>query len=165
MTARRILSTLFERMRPTAAAVEAPADVTAAPTVLVCRTHDEVNADLARSWCDANGMEFRLAGQRDPLLPEDACALVLDVHHLGLDAGERAQFLERLCRLLPPYPVAVASYDLDSNVKNRLLARGCFLFRHLKSELFYQLAAAIWDERACRAVDSGSRLRLSLPAR
>lgn len=148
MIACQMLKTFFDRLRP-AVAVAAPlTEAQPATRVLVCRTHDEVNADLARSWCDDNGIDFRLAGRRDPLFPEDAAALVLDVNHLGLDAGERTQFVERLCQLLPPYPVAVVSYDLAWEVKKLLRARGWLIFRHVKRQIFYELAAVRGDD--CR---------------
>jgi hypothetical protein len=149
MIACQILRTLFERMRrPRLRGLiqEAATEDPPPPTVLVCRTHDEVNAELARAWCDDCGMDFRPADQREPLLPDDARALVIDLNHLGLDSRERVQFVERLCHVLPPYPVAVASYDLTPAAKSMLLSRGWLIFRHIDRRLFYELAGTLTDE-------------------
>jgi hypothetical protein len=111
--------------------------------VLVCRTHDEVNADLARSWCDENGFFFELATQRDPVFPDGARALVIDVNHLGLDFSQRSKYLNRLCHVLPQYPAAVASYELESEVRDLLQASGWLVFRFIQKRLFYELATVI----------------------
>ncbi len=164
MSACQLLRTLFGRMRPTEVGSPTSTEVASATPLLVCRTHDEVNAALARSWCDDNGLEFRLASQRDPLLPPDAQALVLDVNHLGLDARERREFVERLCQLLPPYPVAIASYDLRPGIKRLLAARGWLISRHVRWQIFYELAAALGEN--CRPprrrLAAGEKIRRNL---
>jgi hypothetical protein len=112
--------------------------------VVGCRTNDEVNADLANTWCHERGLVCRLADQRDELFLPDACALVLDFNHLFWGRNERAQFVEQLCQALPPYPVAVASYDLDAQEKTALRMRGFLIFRRMDRDLFDELAHIIW---------------------
>ena len=114
--------------------------------VIVCRTNDEVNADLARSWCDDHGMDFQPADQRDELFPAEACALAIDLNHLAWGPSERAQFVERLNDVVPPYPVAVASYDLDHAAQGALAARGFFMVRRIEREVFDKLAQAVGSE-------------------
>jgi hypothetical protein len=114
--------------------------------VIVCRTNDEVNADLARSWCEDQGLDFRPADQRDELFPKDAWALAIDLDHLALGPTERRQLVDRLYNALPTYPVAVASYDLEPEVKTALRDRGVLVFRRIDRQLFYELAAAIASE-------------------
>src|SRR5262245_8835701 len=112
-------------------------------SVIVLRTHDVVNADLARSWCDEHGLLLQLADQRDELFPAEAGALVIDLDHLALRLSDRLSFVQRLCRALPPYPVATASYDLDSATIGSLRSRGVLVFRRIERQLFYELAAAV----------------------
>jgi hypothetical protein len=114
--------------------------------VVVCRTHDEVNADLARSWCEDQGLDFQPTDQRDELFPKNVWAMAIDLDHLDLRPTERRQFVERLYTALPTYPVAVASYDLDPEVKGALTDRGVLVFRRIDRQLFYELSAAITSE-------------------
>jgi hypothetical protein len=114
--------------------------------VIVCRTNDEVNADLARSWCEDQGLDFQPADQRDELFPKDAWALAIDLDHLALGPMERHRLVERLYTALPTYPVAVASYDLDPEAQGALRDRGVLVFRRIDRQLFYELAAAIDSE-------------------
>jgi hypothetical protein len=120
--------------------------------VIVCRTTDEVNADLARSWCDDHGLECQLADQRDGLFPTEACAIAIDLNDCVLGPKDRSQLVEWLCKTLLPYPIAVASYDLSPEVKNALRTRGMLVFRRIERRLFYELAAAIEFDRAEFAV-------------
>jgi len=124
----------------------------ASKRVLVCRTNDEVNADLARTWCDDHGLECQLADQRNELFPAEAYAIAIDLNDCVLGPKDRSQLVERLCKALPPYPIAVASYDLSPEVKNALRARGMLVFRRIERRLFYELAAAIECNRAEFAV-------------
>src|SRR5262249_611010 len=83
--------------------------------VIVLRTHDEVNVAWAGLWCDRLGLVLQQADQRDALFPAGA-SLAIDLNHLGMDAKERASFVRRLGIVPLPYPVAVASYDLDAQI-------------------------------------------------
>src|SRR5439155_12549683 len=111
--------------------------------VIVLRTNDVVNADLARSWCDEHGLLLQLTDQRDELFPAQAAALVIDLDHLALRPSERVYLVERLCHALPAYPVAVASYNLDSDDIGRLLSRGVLVFRRIERHLFYEVGTAL----------------------
>jgi hypothetical protein len=110
--------------------------------VIVLRTHDEVNVAWARLWCDRLGLVLQQADQRDALFPAGA-GLAIDLDHLGMDAKERAAFVRRLAIVPLPYPVAVASYDLDAEMKRALKAQGVLLFRRVGRHLFHELAKAI----------------------
>ncbi len=110
--------------------------------VVVCRTNDEVNVDLACAWCDEHGLVCRQADQRDELFFPDAHALVLDLNHLTWGPTERAQLVEQLCHALLPYPVAIASYDLDVQEKSALEVRGFLVFRRIDRQLLDALARA-----------------------
>ena len=57
--------------------------------IIVCRTNDEVNADMAGTWCGEHDLVCRPADQRDPLFPKDAGALAVDLNHLGCTPAER----------------------------------------------------------------------------
>jgi hypothetical protein len=126
--------------------------------VIVLRTHDEVNAAWARLWCDQLGLVLQQADQRDALFPAGA-ALAIDLDQLGMDAKERAAFAERLGLVPLPYPVAVASYDLDAEMKRALKARGVLVFRRIGRHLFHELAKAIGiaTERSATIIDVAPR--------
>lgn len=111
--------------------------------VIVLRTNDVVNADLAQTWCEEHDLVLRVTDQRDELFPAEAGAVVIDLGHLALRSREREALVERLRHALPPYPVAVASYDLDPRAITSLRARGILVFRRIERHLFYQLASAI----------------------
>jgi hypothetical protein len=153
MIAVRILGTLMDSLRkafPARTRAASSMEQPPAPPVLVCRTHDEVNAELARAWCEDHGLDCQLASGRDPLLPDRARALVIDVNHLDLDSRQRGIFLERLCQTLPPYPVVIASYEVSPELRARFLARGWLIFRYVESRLFYELTASLsWASGAC----------------
>src|SRR5437667_12359431 len=108
--------------------------------IIYYRSNDEVNVELARSWCAELRMGIQIADQRDELFPSDAAAVAIDVNHLALRPLERAQFVRRLCNVLLPYPVAVACYDLEREVKVALEARGWFVFRRIERDMFHELA-------------------------
>src|SRR5262245_59283664 len=74
--------------------------------VIVLRTHDEVNADLARSWCEEHDLVLQVNNQKDELFPSEAIAIAIDLGHLALRPRERQDMVERLRHALPPYPVA-----------------------------------------------------------
>jgi hypothetical protein len=111
--------------------------------VVVLRTNDVVNADLARLWCDEHGLLLQVVDQRDELFPAEAWAMVIDLDHLALKPSERAHFVERLVHVLPPCPVAVASYNLEPPTMAALRDRGMLVFRRLERQLFYELASSI----------------------
>jgi hypothetical protein len=102
-----------------------------------------VHADLARLWCDDHGLVLQVADQRDELLPAEAWALVIDLDHLGLTSSERVRLVERLHHVLPPYPVAVASYNLEPPSMASLRERGVMVCRRIERQLFYELANSI----------------------
>jgi len=106
------------------------------------RSHDEVNIALARSWCDQHDQAFQLADARDELFPHNAIAIAIDLDYLGLGPTERGRFVQRLCSALLPYPLAVASYDLDRDLTSTLAARGVLVFRKTGGQLFQALAKA-----------------------
>jgi hypothetical protein len=113
------------------------------PKVVVWRTNDEVNADLAQTWCDEHGLDWRPAEARDELFPSDAVALAIDLNHLARGPRERAEYVDRLCRALPTYPVALASYDLEASEKKLLRARGFLVCRCFNRQLFDELGRAL----------------------
>ena len=121
---------------------------TTSRTVIICRTNDEVNADLVYSWCDSHGVDFQRTDQRDELFPAEASAIAIDLNHLSFGPKERSQFIERLCRAAIPYPVAVASYDLNSELMAKLRARGISVFRRIEPQLLYRLVTAVGRGRA-----------------
>jgi hypothetical protein len=108
--------------------------------VVICKTIDEVNIDLARRWCDEDGLIFRLADPADDLFPAGVSAMVIDLNHLALQPRERVHFVERLANLVPPYPVAVASYDLEPEAIETLKGQGYLVFRRIERQMFYELA-------------------------
>jgi len=113
-------------------------------TVIVCRTNDEVNAALARSWCDDNA-GFQLTDQRDELF----CRGLRDCHRPQppcYRAKERTPFVERLCKMCS-LSCGVACYNLSPKI---WLAQssGMLLFRRIERPLFYRLVAAIDYDRA-----------------
>jgi len=116
--------------------------------VIICKTNDEVSIDLARTWCDEDGLVFQLAGQGDRLFPAGGAAMVIDLNHLALRPIERAQLVDRLAKVLPPYPVGIASYDLEPEMMDTLKARGMLVFRRIERQLFYDLAKASWPKRS-----------------
>jgi hypothetical protein len=120
-----------------------PNEELAMKNVVFCRTTDEVNSDLARCWCDECELTLQLADPRDELFPASASGVAFDLNHLVMESIERPQFVQSLHMLLLPYPVAVASYDLDSGAVGALQARGVLVFRRLDCELFRELANAI----------------------
>ena len=115
------------------------------PDIIVW-THDEVNAHLARSWCDEHALGFQLGDQRDQFFAPAATAVVFDLNHLGLSREERQQWIARLCNALLPYPAAVASYDFEPEEIAALSARCWLVFRHLGAELLRELARALGRE-------------------
>jgi hypothetical protein len=120
--------------------------------VIVLRTNDEVNADLARQWCDEHGLILQVTDQRDGLFPPEASATVIDLDHLGLTPSERAHLVERLCHALSHCPVAVASYNLEPPVRAALRDRGVLVYRRIDRQLFYGVAAVI----SCGLTDSAA---------
>jgi hypothetical protein len=112
------------------------------PDIIVW-THDDVNAHLARTWCDEYGLGFQLGDARDQLFATTAGAVVFDLNHLGLNRDEREQFVARLCSALLPYPAAVASYDFEPEDIAALSASGWLVFEHLGDELLRELATAL----------------------
>jgi len=114
---------------------------------LICfRTLDDVDGELARQWCDDLGFACQIADPRDALFPADADGLVIDLDQLGMPAGERAELVRRLAMLHLPYPVAVASYDLETDAAGTLQCCGLLVYGRLDEALFRELASAI--ERA-----------------
>jgi hypothetical protein len=111
--------------------------------VIICKTMDEMNIDLARKWCDEDGLTFQLAPHGEKQFPAGVAAIVIDLDHLALGPGERAHYVEQLAQMLPPYPVAIASYDLEPDFVDTLKARGLLVFRRLERQMFYDLANAI----------------------
>src|SRR5262249_49870445 len=94
------------------------------------------------TWCAEQGLDCRPADQRDELFPPDVRALVLDLNHLTWGPNERAQFVEeQLCHAPPPYPVAVASYDLDAQEISELDGRGFLVFRRIDRRMLDALTA------------------------
>jgi hypothetical protein len=109
--------------------------------VVICRTNDEVNVDLVSTWCAEHGLVCRSADQRDDLFLADARAVVLDLNHLIWGPKERTHFVEELlCHTLPPYPVAIASYDLETEEKSDLRGRGFLVFRRVDRQMLDALA-------------------------
>ena len=123
--------------------------------VIVLRTNDEVNADLARQWCDEHGLVLQVADQRDGLFPPEACATVIDLDHLGLSPSERAHLVVRLCHALPHCPVAIASYNLEPSARAALRDRGVLIYRRIDKQLFYDVAAVI----GCGLTDSAALIK------
>jgi hypothetical protein len=115
--------------------------------IIYCRSHDEVNIDLARSSCDEHGLILQIADERDELFPADASAIAIDLNHLVVRPDERREIARRLQNILLPYPVAVASYDLDPEVIHALQARGVLVFPNIGRQLFKELADAIGANR------------------
>lgn len=111
--------------------------------IIVFWTNDEVNIDLARSWCDEQGLIFQLGDQRDELFPADAAALVLDLNHLALRHDELEQVVARVHQALLPYPVAVACYNFSPRVLAASKTRGLLAFRSVGPQLFQELTHAI----------------------
>jgi hypothetical protein len=110
---------------------------------IYCRSHDEVNIDQARSWCDQRGLDFQLAQARDELFPRAANAVAIDLNHLGLELSQRALLVRRLCSVLVPYAVALASYDeFDPDVMAAVAARGVVVFRNMGPQMLKALAGA-----------------------
>jgi hypothetical protein len=116
-------------------------------TLIYCRTMDEVNAALAEQWCEEQGLAFRPADPRDALFPADADGLVIDLDHLSMSPGERADFLDGLAMHLRPYPVAVASYHLDLDDVAMLESRGVLVCRGMDEDVIGKLAAVIEQAR------------------
>jgi hypothetical protein len=120
--------------------------------IIFCWTYDEMNAEYARAWCDEHGMVFQLAHHEDALFPPEAGAIAIDLNHLAMEASERAQFVRRLESVLLPYPVAVASYDLDAEAIPKLRVRGVLVSRRMGQQLLFELTQAInQNATACAA--------------
>jgi len=116
---------------------------TSMKNTIVLRTNDEVNADLAHTWCDDYGLAFLQTEQHDPLFPEGARGVAIDLNHLVLGRGERAVFVERLCKMKLPCPVAIASYDLEAEEIAELQSQGVLVFRRVDRQLFFELEQAV----------------------
>jgi hypothetical protein len=118
--------------------------------IIFCWTYDEMNADLARAWCDEHGMVFQLAHHEDTLFPPEAGAIAIDLNHLAMEPSARVEFVQRLQSALLPYPVAVASYDLEAEMIDTLKAQGFLVFRRIERQMFYELAHMLG--RGCKNV-------------
>jgi hypothetical protein len=118
---------------------------------VVCRTTDEVSLDLARTSCDEHSLALVIADGEDDLFPDGVAAMVIDLNDLTLSLIQRGRLLYQLTNAVLPYPVALASYDLDSEMKSRLKAHGVLVFRRIGSDLFSDLAKSIRAAgRSCR---------------
>jgi hypothetical protein len=134
-------NTLFQTVSGNSRRQEAKKETSKGPVVL--RTNDVVNAELARGWCEELGLDLQVTDQRDELFPLESSAAVIDLDHLSLTVNERAELVERLSCVLPPYPVAIASYDLDARIIAAFRAHGVVVCRRIDPHLFHELAAVL----------------------
>jgi hypothetical protein len=110
---------------------------------VVCRTTDEVSLDVARTSCDRHGLAFLIADREDGLPADGVAGMVFDLNDLAFSLAERVRLLKLLVQATFPYPVAVASYDLESEMKDRLEACGMLVYRRIEPALFNDLAKRI----------------------
>jgi hypothetical protein len=110
--------------------------------------HGGLGGGRLAGWCREQGLELAVTDQRDELLPLEASAAVIDLDQLNLMLNERLEMVERLSCVLPPYPVAVASYDLDERIVAALRAHGILVFRRLDRRVFCELVAELEDKLA-----------------
>jgi hypothetical protein len=113
-------------------------------------TVDEVNLALARDLADAHGATIDQATTKDKDPTRDADAVLYDLDVLA--PTMRQDILSRL--ILSPLllPVAVHSYNLEDFQIDRLAVQGIAAFRHLASEVFDNLRAAILRARSARVI-------------
>jgi hypothetical protein len=142
MVMQRILNVFFPDQLLSAPPGVEPAE-SSMQDVVICATNDEVSMDLARAWCDEDGLRLQIADHRDRLFPVSIAGMVIDLNNLALRPAERARFVERLAKKTLLYPVAVASYDLEPEIKEALKGRGILVFRRIGRRLFSELANAM----------------------
>ncbi len=108
--------TLFRGVPPHADGLPNPCH-----TAVICRTTDEVNLEMARTWCDAHGLVCRPADQRDPLFLPDAHSLIVDLDHLASGPSERRNSWTSYAArcFLTPSPSRATTWTLKKKASSR----------------------------------------------
>jgi hypothetical protein len=114
------------------------------------QTHDEVNADLARTLCDHCGLAVEVTDLRDQPPGERHRAVAYDVD--SLPEAERRQLLAVLQSTWPPRPVALHSYNLKGATVTELRKQGVAVFRRLDERAFRHLARMLSRPQAAETV-------------
>jgi hypothetical protein len=108
---------------------------------------DLVSISLAQQW----GEEFNLNVQprfpKEGLFPPDGSGLIADLNHLSLEPGERHELFRRMAYTLLPYPLAIASYDVDERQIKRMERKRLVLGRWVNRDLIKRLANAVEEDR------------------
>jgi hypothetical protein len=113
-------------------------------------TIDEVNLALAGGLADVHDLAIDQATTKDKDPTRDADAVLYDLDALA--PATREDVLSRLVSSPLALPVAVHSYNLEDSQIDRLAAHGIAAFRHLDSEVFDNLSAAILLARNGRGI-------------
>jgi hypothetical protein len=113
-------------------------------------THDEVNADQARTLARRCGLDVEVTDLGDALLGERYRAVAYDVD--SLPEPERRELLAELQSAWSPRPLALHSYNLKAATVTRLRERGVGVFRRLEEKLFRNLARMLSRPQAAETL-------------
>jgi hypothetical protein len=112
---------------------------------------DWVSITLAQDWGEEFDLNVQPRFPQEGFLPANGSGLIVDLNNLALQPGERTDLLARIECCLLPYPVAIATYDLEKCQVERLEHKGLIVGRWVDRNLIERLAKAIDEEQKEKA--------------